>query len=92
MITPIEDRALHPRVCSLLDTLLADNRQAWDLGPDGTYVQRKPGSNPVFSTHERLLLNSWGVTPAPPSVDENRVRDPAVAREQALSRLARANN
>jgi polyphosphate kinase len=92
VITPIEDRALHPRVCSLLDTLLADNRQAWDLGPDGTYVQRKPGANPVFSTHERLLTNSWGITPTPPAVDENRARDPAAAREQALSRLARANN
>ncbi len=102
VITPIEDRQLHPRVVSLLDTCLADNRQAWDLGPDGTYVQRKPGENPVFSTHERLLVNSWGLVPAQPTsaqstsaqppVDEMRVRDPGTAREQALSRLARANS
>ena len=65
VITPIEDRSLHPRVCALLDTCLADNRQAWDLASDGTYVQRKPGTHPVVSTHERLLVNSWGVQPMP---------------------------
>jgi polyphosphate kinase len=97
VITPVEDRQLHPRICSLLDTCLADNRQAWDLGPDGTYVQRKPGENPVFSTHERLLVNSWGLSPSQPQAaqppdDENRVRDLGTAREQALSRLARANS
>ena len=67
VITPIEDRSLHPRVCALLETCLADNRQAWDLASDGTYTQRKPGTRPVVSTHERLLLNSWGLVPLPPA-------------------------
>jgi polyphosphate kinase len=67
VITPIEDRSLHPRVCALLETCLADNRQAWDLALDGTYTQRKPGTRPVVSTHERLLLNSWGLLPLPPA-------------------------
>ena len=70
VITPIEDRRLHPRVCSLLETFLADNRQAWDLHPDGTYVQRKPGTDTVISTHERLLQNSWGIGVHPP-IDSN---------------------
>jgi polyphosphate kinase len=65
VITPIEDRSLHPRVCALLETCLADNRQAWDLASDGTYVQRKPGTHPVVSTHDRLLANSWGLQPIP---------------------------
>ncbi len=65
VITPIEDRSLHPRVCSLLETCLADNREAWDLASDGTYTQRKPGRGPVISTHERLLVNSWGLLPVP---------------------------
>jgi polyphosphate kinase len=65
VITPVEDRSLHPRLCALLDTCLADNRQAWDLASDGTYVQRKPGTHPVVSTHERLLVNSWGLQPMP---------------------------
>src|SRR5205085_775290 len=66
VVSSIEER-LHARVCALLDTCLADNRQAWDLGPDGCYCQRKPGSQPVVSTHERLLINSWGLLPMPGS-------------------------
>jgi len=72
VVAPIENRQLHPRVCSLLETCLADNRQAWDLHPDGTYVQRKPGSNPVISTHERLLQNSWGLMALPAVADDAR--------------------
>ena len=72
VVAPIENRQLHPRVCSLLETCLADNRQAWDLQPDGTYVQRKPGSNPVISTHERLLQNSWGLMALPAVADDGR--------------------
>jgi polyphosphate kinase len=63
VVTPIEDRRLHAGVCAVLDTCLADNRQAWDLATDGTYTQRKPGKNPVVSTHERLLANPWGLIP-----------------------------
>jgi len=60
VVTPIEDRRLHGRVNSLLDTLLSDNRQAWDMSSDGTYVQRNPGQGPVISTHELLLSEPWG--------------------------------
>jgi polyphosphate kinase len=67
VITPIEDKRLHPRVCSLLETCLADNRLAWDLHADGTYLQRKPGAGPVISAHERFLQNSWGLLPLPPA-------------------------
>jgi hypothetical protein len=35
-------------------------------------VQRKPGSNPVISTHERLLQNSWGLMALPAAVDDGR--------------------
>ncbi|MFL5467645.1 MAG: polyphosphate kinase 1, partial [Gemmatimonadaceae bacterium] len=64
VVTPIQDARLHSRVFSLLETCLADNRLAWDLAADGTYVQRKPGKAPVISTHEKLLTNSWGLEPA----------------------------
>jgi polyphosphate kinase len=71
VIAPIEDRRLHPRVCALLETCLADNRQAWDLATDGNYTQRKPGKSHVVSTHERLMVNSWGLLqlPAPKKKD-----------------------
>jgi len=63
VVTPIKDRRLHGRVISLLETLLADNRQAWDMNSDGSYVQRTPGGGPVISTHERLLEDPWGQQP-----------------------------
>ena len=84
VVAPIEKRQLHPRVCSLLETCLADNRQAWDLHPDGTYVQRKPGSDPVISTHERLLQNSWGIVALPAVVDDGRTTK---ERQSAVERL-----
>jgi polyphosphate kinase len=66
VVTAIEDR-LHPRVLALLETSLADNRGAWDLGPDGCYCQRRPGTQPAISAHERFLVSSWGLLPLPGS-------------------------
>jgi polyphosphate kinase len=76
VVAPIENRDLHPRVCSLLETCLADNRWAWDLHRDGSYVQRKPGRNPLVSTHELLLQNSWGFI-ALPATSDNGQKEPA---------------
>jgi len=62
VVAPLEDKRLHARVCSLLKTQLADNRQAWDMLPDGSYVQRKPGAGVVSSAHEIFLQDSWGLS------------------------------
>ncbi|HEX6052156.1 MAG TPA: polyphosphate kinase 1, partial [Gemmatimonadaceae bacterium] len=60
VVTPVEDRALHPRLHSLLETCLADNRQAWELHADGSYVQRRPGDREELATHRLLLRDPWG--------------------------------
>ena len=60
-VAPIEDKSLHPRLRSLLDTFLTDNRQAWELEPDGSYIQRVPHGEPERSAHKILLNNSWGL-------------------------------
>jgi hypothetical protein len=65
----VEDPALHPRLHSLLETCLADNRQAWDLQPDGTWRQRVPDGD-VRATHTILLADSWGLAP-PGAVPES---------------------
>ena len=44
-IAPIEASALRQRLWQILQLLLADHRQAWDMRPDGSYVQRTPGPN-----------------------------------------------
>ena len=58
-VVPVEDPAMHQRLRALLFTYLDDNRQAWELGPDGTWVQREP-SGVARASHERLVKNSWG--------------------------------
>jgi polyphosphate kinase len=69
-VAPIDDVAMHPRLHSLLEVCLSDNRQAWDLAADGTYTQRMPNGEPVRATHQLLLADSWGmVKPAEPKPD-----------------------
>jgi polyphosphate kinase len=61
VITPIEDPALHPRLMSLLNVYLHDNRQAWELGPDGCYTQRQPDGEEERGSHRKLLRDPWGL-------------------------------
>jgi polyphosphate kinase len=60
-VAPIEDPILHARIDSLLALCLHDNRQAWLLQPDGTYLQRHPeGDEPERASHVALLRDVWG--------------------------------
>jgi polyphosphate kinase len=53
---PIRDPQLAQRVCDeSLTTYLADNTQAWQLQPDGTYQRLLPGSDPPYSAQAALL-------------------------------------
>jgi polyphosphate kinase len=55
-VTPIEDPELAKQLKDLLDLMLSDNRQAWELQADGQYVQRRPGKDePERSTHNLLM-------------------------------------
>jgi polyphosphate kinase len=69
-VTPVEDKSLHPRLRSLLDTCLTDNRQAWDLYSDGSYVQRHASDEPERSAQAIFLQSSWG----PESRDGRKAR------------------
>ena len=60
-VVPIESPVLHARLESLLRTCLEDNRQAWLLQTDGTYVQRTPtAGEPERGAHALLLRDAWG--------------------------------
>lgn len=62
-ITPILASHLRRDMTNLLDICLADNRQAWEMRSDGTYVQRQPQLNePERSTHEQLMQQAKGST------------------------------
>lgn len=55
-VVPIEDADLAKDLQEILGIMLADNRQAWDLQPDGHYIQRHPDKNcPEQSTHQILM-------------------------------------
>ena len=58
---PVDDPQLHPRLMALLDTCLADNRQAWELSPDGGYAKRNIVGTEDVATHRVLLRDSWGL-------------------------------
>jgi polyphosphate kinase len=65
VVVPVEDAAHHARLKKVLDTCVADNRQAWELRADGSYVQRQPAAGePERGTHAALLRESWGMARA----------------------------
>ncbi len=45
VITPIKDPDIAKDLQEILGIMLADNRQAWELQPDGNYIQRRPGDS-----------------------------------------------
>ncbi|WNC33303.1 MULTISPECIES: polyphosphate kinase 1 [unclassified Thermosynechococcus] len=58
-ITPIQDPTIQLELKELLEIMLADNRQAWELQPDGTYQQRQPASGePERGTHRVLMART----------------------------------
>ncbi len=61
VVVPILDRALHHRLASLMRVYLADNRQGWDLQPDGSYVQRIPAAGDESGSHQLLMRDPWGL-------------------------------
>jgi polyphosphate kinase len=66
-IVPVDDVLLHASLQSLLTTSLADNREAWDLAADGSYMQRTPNGEPVHATQEVFLRDAWGLQTEPDS-------------------------
>ncbi|MEI6167540.1 MAG: polyphosphate kinase 1 [bacterium] len=55
-ITPIEDKDFKTDLQWILQTHLSDQRSAWDMNSDGTYIQRKP-KNPdgTMGSHDLMM-------------------------------------
>ncbi len=57
-VTPIDAPADRQALRDLLLLMWDDNRQAWDLRPDGTYEQRRPpGPEAERATHRLLIVD-----------------------------------
>jgi len=65
-ITPIYEPHHQQRLQQILDVLLSDQRQAWDMQPDGKYIQRMPSENThglhAMGTHERTMRQALDAT------------------------------
>lgn len=59
-VAPVEARAARERIWEMLQAMLADRRQAWDLRPDGSYLQRTPDPadhSPAAQGAHKALMN-----------------------------------
>jgi polyphosphate kinase len=55
-VVPVEDPDLIKDLQEILAVMLADNRQAWDLQPDGQYIQRQPADNGKEQCAQIILM------------------------------------
>ncbi len=63
VITPVQDSDIAKDLQEILGIMLADNRQAWELQPDGSYIQRRPCDDcPEASSQKALMSMALGVT------------------------------
>ena len=53
---PVEPLALRAKLRELLDVQLNDQRSAWDMRPDGSYVQRIPGEKKESRSCQELMI------------------------------------
>jgi len=55
-MVPIEDPAIAQRLQEVLEIMLADNCQAWELQPDGQYIQRYPAPDEPERSSQNILM------------------------------------
>ncbi len=55
-VTPVEDPDLVRELKEMLDIFLTDNRQTWELQPDGAYVQRRPTEGSPEKSAQNILM------------------------------------
>lgn len=55
-VVPIEDPGLSKDLQEILGIMLSDNRQAWELQPDGQYIQRRPKPGEPEQSSQKILM------------------------------------
>lgn len=55
VIAPVESPELRQELRLLLDVQFADSRSAWDMQPDGSYVQRMPSDEAAKGAQQTLI-------------------------------------
>lgn len=55
-ITPVNDLDIAKDLQEILGIMLADDRQTWDLQPEGSYVQRHPAAHCPEQSSQKILM------------------------------------
>ena len=56
VIAPVETPSLQAKLREIIDLQLADRRGAWEMQPDGTYIQRKPEHREEKRSAQEILI------------------------------------
>ncbi len=56
VITPIQEEDIAKDIQEILGIMLADNRQAWELQSNGSYIQRKPHEDSSEAGSQKTLM------------------------------------
>ena len=78
IVVPVEAPALRAELRTLLDLHLSDKRSAWDMRPDGSYVQRRPEDPNAPGCQQKLI-----------ALAESRLRSAMRLRRRKLQVIAR---
>ncbi|MBD2198115.1 MULTISPECIES: polyphosphate kinase 1 [Calothrix] len=55
-VTPVEDVEIVQTLQNILAIMWTDNRQAWELQSDGSYIQRRPQEDGVERNSQKMLM------------------------------------
>ena len=58
-VTPVDDPSLRGRLERLLELYLKDNRGAWDMQSDGSFIQRQPEDGEDVRNSQVQLIKQW---------------------------------
>jgi polyphosphate kinase len=58
VVAPVQDPALCAELRFILETQLSDRRSAWEMGADGTYVQRQPRTEAEAVSSQQALITA----------------------------------
>ncbi len=58
-VTPVEDPKIAQTLQDILEIMLADNRQAWELQSNGSYIQRHPRKHEPERSSQKILMEIW---------------------------------
>jgi polyphosphate kinase len=78
-LTPVEDPRLQEELRRVLEVQLEDPRGAWDMQPDGSYVQRRPEKDRKARHSQRMLIDRA----------ENRLKEATRLRKRKPKGVAR---